>query len=56
MSKYMWAVVSNIDCDWRNTKTQAIKRAEELVEAGAEYCYIEKFNDEETTGEIVNIK
>lgn len=56
VNKYVWAIVSDIDCDWKNTKKQAIKRAKELAESGADYCYIEKFDEEQTTGEIEYIK
>lgn len=45
-----WAVVSDIDTDWKKTKKEAKARALEFKKQGAKYCFVEKFDNEGSAG------
>lgn len=42
MKKYDYAVVSDYDALWRETKKEALKIARDFKKKGAVYCYIQK--------------
>lgn len=46
----MYGIVSDLDCDWADNKRSAVRRAKELVNAGAAYCFIQKYDEQ--TGEF----